>query len=145
MSEIDLDKVPLKDIIERLRRKQIWKRDISNKKPLTPAFTVDSWIESSGIGPGPFRVKVIVTYTNYNDYCIRQNMETSSILPFKKFTDYINKQRLFPRVESGRRFFYNLNKDITPEDIREKERIKKEQKKKLKKAKEALGSGSSNL
>lgn len=142
MSDIDkyLSNVPIKTLVERIRKTQVWKRDLVNKK-IRGDTTIDYWLEETAIAPGPHKVQARVLYGHYVDFCKGKKMSDQSIVSIKKLGHYIKQEQLFPKSEASSVTYYHLNKDVTPEAEREKQKAKKERKKQKKKAKESAALG----
>lgn len=138
--ETYLDNVPVKSLIERIRKTQVWKRDMINKRPRGDT-TIDFWIAETGLAPGPHKVKASILYNNYSEFCKGQKMSDQSIVSINKLGAYIRQERLFPKSEAACVKYYHLNKDVTPEAELEKQKAKKD----LKKQKKSLGIKTPNI
>lgn len=140
-----LDPMAIKELIAKIRKGQVWKKDIAKGRHPTVESTIEMWIDHNGIKPGPFKTKASIVHRNYEAFCKSKKITEESIITLNKFGEIVTRERLFPRyVAKSREVFYHINKDIHTDADREKQKIKKQKKKDWTK-KHLMGTKTPNL
>ena len=125
----------IRELIAKIRKGQVWKKDIAKGVAVNPNTTIDMWLNATNLAPGPYKTKASIVYRNYAEFCKEKKINDNHIIASNKFGEIVKKERLFPYhvADSSRHAFYGINKDILSDEDREKEKIKKEKRKASKK------------